>query len=105
MFSQGDSNYLALGFYINPNIMYRTACIKPGHKIDNYIKEFLKNDFPILGYNYGVSLTWEKYKFGSIETGIFLNQRGYGFSNELKVPDSIANNQPDTGFVFPKEIN
>ncbi len=105
MFSQDESNYVALGLYINPNIMYRTAWIRPGHKVDNFYKKFLKNDYPILGYNYGVSLTWEKFQFGSIEAGIFLNQRGYCFSHKIEVPDSIANFQYDPGFLFPEEFH
>jgi len=105
MFSQDETNYVALGLYINPNIMYRNTWLKPGQKEDDSYKKFLKKYYPILGYNWGASLNWKRYKFGSFEAGIFLNQRGYGFHNKIEVPDSIANNQYNPGSPIPEEFD
>ena len=104
IFSQNDSNYLALGLYINPNIMYRTAWIKPGYEGDFDYKKFLKEEFPIFGYSYGLSITWKRFQIGDIETGIFLSQKGYGWGHKIDVPDSIANFQYDPGFLYPEEF-
>lgn len=104
IFSQNDSNYLTLGLYINPNIMYRTAWIKPGYEGDFDYKKYLKDNFPIFGYDYGISITWKRFQIGDIETGMFLSQRGYGWGHKIEVPDSIANFQFDPGFLYPEEF-
>lgn len=104
IFSQNDSNYLALGLYINPNIMYRTAWMKPGYEGDFDHKKFLKDDFPIFGYNYGVSITWKRFQIGNIETGLYLSQRGNGFVTRIYIPDSISNFQYDPVFPYPEKL-
>jgi hypothetical protein len=104
IFSQNESNSLSLGFFINPNIMYRAAWVKPGY--EGYIdyKKNLKDDFPIFGYTYGFSLRWKRFQIGDLETGIYLSQRGYGFVSKIMVPDSIANFQYDPGFPYPDKF-
>ncbi len=105
IFSQNESKYLALGLYINPNIMYRTAWIKPGYEGDIDYKKYLKDDFPIFGYNYGFSINWKRFQIGDIEAGIYLSQRGNGFISRIMVPDSIANFQYDPGFPYPEKFH
>jgi hypothetical protein len=104
MFSQNESKNIVLGLNFNPNIMYRTSWVKPGYEGDLDYKKFFKYDYPIFGYNYGLSLIFKRSQIYEIESGIFISQRGYGYQDKIDVPDSIANFEYDPGFLYPEEF-